>query len=85
MIYNIALTDTWQQICTTSATKLLAQATDKAILHIHSSAPAANATGFVLNTRDPLEIPHIATLGGGVWAKGVGRLRYASDAAVVPV
>lgn len=83
MIYKIKLTDTWQQIATTAATKLLAQATDVAILHIHSSAPAATAQGFILNCRDPLEVPHIAALGGGVWAKGKGWLRYASDAAVV--
>ena len=84
MIYSRGLTDTWVQICTTSATKLLAQATENALIHIGATAPAAGAAGFLLNCRDALEIPHVAALGGGVWAKGTGRLRYASDYAIAP-
>lgn len=47
---------------------------------VGASAPANTDTGFDIKSGDPVEIPQVAALGGGVWVRGngdTGALTYA--------
>ncbi len=75
---QVILTGVWQQVAT-GATFFLLQATLVAKVYVGPSAPAESATAFVFRCNIPQEIPQITALGGGVWVKGDGVLRYATD------
>jgi hypothetical protein len=45
---------------------------------VGGSAPADTDDGYSLPSGLPVSVPSIASLGGGVWAKGTGHARYDS-------
>lgn len=78
MIGRQLLTPTYVNIGT-GVTFLLLQATDVAEVFVGLAAPTATDTGLLVTCRQPLEFPHVATLGGGVWVRGNGVIRYARN------
>ena len=68
--------NTWTEIGTGLTTAVIQISGIDAEIYIGSSTPAASAIGFTIPAGTPVSVPSLASLGGGLWAKGSGEARY---------
>jgi hypothetical protein len=69
-------TTTWTEIGTNLTTAIIQITGRDAQVFIGGSTPANDVVGYIIPADVPVSLPSIATLGGGVWAKGAGSARY---------
>lgn len=65
----------------TALTVCVVQFTGRAEVYVGSAAPGASDVGFNIESGDPVEIPQVAALGGGVWVRSIlpnSGVRYAT-------
>lgn len=70
----------WTQLGT-GLTVCVIQSRGDCQVYISGTAPAPTAVGFDIKSGDPVELPQVAALGGGVWVRGngdTGAITYAA-------
>lgn len=70
MTVALELTDAWTQIGS-GASDCVIQFSGDGEVYIGSSAPAATDVGFRIRSGDPVELPAVSALGGGVWVRSL--------------
>ncbi len=78
---TLPITDNaWVELGTGLAACVL-QGSGDVEVHVGSVAPSAGSAFFTIKSGEPIEIPQVAALGGGVWVRSVkptGGVAYAS-------
>lgn len=76
---QIQLTGTYVQIGA-AVSYLIVQASMLAEVYVGAVAPAESVQGFLYKPDTPRVLPNITPMGGNIWVRGDGVLRYSTAA-----